>query len=80
LAFGLQRPKSKLCIFITFNETTNAERYQRLIFEPFINQMELANGYFQQDAAIAHTARTLIIREINYGPIDEWSVLATPIT
>jgi hypothetical protein len=42
--------------------------------------MELANGYFQQDAAIAHTARTLIIREINYGPIDEWSVLATPIT
>jgi hypothetical protein len=42
-----------------FKQTINAQRYQRLFLEPLINQLDdvnLTNGYFQQDLATAHTA------------------------
>lgn len=45
---------------IFFRETINAQRYQTLILEHFLEQVhddELQHGYFQQDGATAHTAR-----------------------
>lgn len=48
---------------IFFNETINAERYRRIILDPFIEQLhddELTNGYFQQDGATAHTANATL--------------------
>jgi hypothetical protein len=48
---------------IFFHETINAERYRRLLVDPFLNQLgdiELTNGYYQQDSATAHTARATI--------------------
>lgn len=48
---------------IFFHETINADRYQRLILQPFMDQLhddEQTLGYFQQDGATAHTARTTI--------------------
>jgi hypothetical protein len=62
LLFGLQSPEGELIGLIFFNETINAQRYQKLL-ESFTNQLdyvELINGYFQQDPANIHTA------EINY--------------
>jgi hypothetical protein len=49
---------------IFFHETIiNAERYRRLLINPFLNQLddiELTNSYYQQDSATAHTARATI--------------------
>lgn len=48
---------------IFFHETLNAERYRRLILEPFLQQLhddELQVGYFQQDGATPHTAGATI--------------------
>lgn len=48
---------------IFFYDTINAERYQTLLLQPFIDQLhddELTGGYFQQDSATAHTAHTSI--------------------
>ncbi|GLV41775.1 hypothetical protein CBL_12064 [Carabus blaptoides fortunei] len=48
---------------IFFNETIKAERYRSIILDPFIEQLhddELANGYFQQDGATAHTANATL--------------------
>jgi hypothetical protein len=41
----------------------NAQRYQRILLEPFMNQLveaEVTNGTFQQDSSTAHSARTTI--------------------
>jgi hypothetical protein len=41
----------------------NAQRYQRILLESFMNQLEeteVTNGTFQQDLSTAHTARTTI--------------------
>lgn len=48
---------------IFFQETINAQRYQTILLESFINQLddiELTSGYFQQDSATAHTAQITI--------------------
>ncbi|CAH1374506.1 unnamed protein product, partial [Tenebrio molitor] len=45
---------------IFFEDSVTAERYRNNILDVFINQLhddELTHGYFQQDGAIAHTAR-----------------------
>jgi hypothetical protein len=47
---------------IFFNETTNAQRFQRLL-GPFVNELdcvELTNGYFRQDSATPHMPQTTI--------------------
>ena len=46
---------------IFFDETISAERYRTHILEQFVSQLnetELEQGWFQQDGATAHTART----------------------
>jgi hypothetical protein len=56
---GESLPRSSLIKLLTF------QRYQRLLLEPFINQLndvELTNDCFQQDSATAHNARM----KINY--------------
>lgn len=48
---------------IFFHDNINAVRYRELLLEPFINTLddeELTLGYFQQDGAPAHTARTTL--------------------
>jgi hypothetical protein len=48
---------------IFFHETINDQRYQKLLLEPFIKQLddrELRKGPFQQDNATPHTARSTI--------------------
>jgi hypothetical protein len=40
-----------------------ALKYQRLLLQPFVNQLDdvqLTNDYFRQDTATAHTSRTTI--------------------
>jgi hypothetical protein len=58
--------RRRIIIPIVFNETIDTRRYQRLLLEPFINQLddaELTNGCFQQDSTTAHAARTKLILE-----------------
>lgn len=52
---------------IFFNKNINAVNYQFL--SPFIEQLhddELLHGYFQQDGATAHTARTTMVYLSHY--------------
>jgi hypothetical protein len=53
LVFASQHPEGAIIATIFFN----TQRYQRLLLGPFINNLddvELTNGYFQQDSATAH--------------------------
>lgn len=64
--FKLQRLEADLGINpILVNETINAQRYQTLLLETLLNQLdELTNDYFQQDSTTAHTPRTTIIETL----------------
>jgi hypothetical protein len=60
----------KLCI--------NDQRYQRLLLEPFINQLvdvELTSGYLQQDSVAAHMTRGVLPKRM-----DHYRIAVKPFT
>jgi hypothetical protein len=62
-----------------FNEAISAQRYQKLLLDTLIKKLddvELTNGYFQQDSATTHaTSRRVFPR----SP-DQRRIVAKPIT
>jgi hypothetical protein len=57
IKIGSQPPEGAIIAAIFFKKFINTQRYQRLLLGPFINKLddvELTNGYFQQDSAPAH--------------------------
>jgi hypothetical protein len=63
-----------------FNEAISAQRYQKLLLDTLIKKklddVELTNGYFQQDSATTHTTS----RRVFPRSPDQRRIVAKPIT